>query len=355
MAGLTFTHQNRTQRPAGLLIPVILVIVCVLLITTSMSMGNTGVYGVVRTGVQTVAAPLQRVCSVVSEPFRSLGNSAVYSTEEVEQLQLENGQLRTLVAELEEYRQQNQRLAVLLQLSDTYALETVSGKALSVTKGWNQTATLNVGTDNGVQVGMGVISSCGLYGQVISVTDTTATVRLVSDAESSVAAMVQGTRATGIVSGSYDGTLTLDYISADEAVGEGDVVITSGAGGAYPRGIVIGTVTSVELDSSKLYYRLGVEPVFGIDMCEEVLVLTGGEDETASLVDIDLLNTVVASGEAVSDGSTAGEGDGNDATAGQGGSEGDDTQGADASGTKDDGTPQDDDATTGADGDGEDG
>lgn len=215
------------------------------------------------------------------------------STEDAAALEQENAELKVLVSQLEEYRQQDQRLTSLMSLSDTYALQTVSGSVTSVNSGWEQTATINVGSDSGVQIGMGVMSSCGLYGQVESVASNSATVRLISDAHSSVSAVVQGTRATGIVTGSYDGTLTMSYVSAKTTVGEGDVIITSGSGGTYPRGVILGTVSSVEKDSSKLYYNLTVTPLFDFSTCEEVLVFTGNEDATKSLVDNEKLQAIL--------------------------------------------------------------
>jgi rod shape-determining protein MreC len=295
MAGLAFNDQKQTKRPGLWLIPVVLIVVCVLLITISVRVGNTGVFAAVRSGVQTIANPLTSLCSGVSTPFKSVGSGSSYSDDEVDKIVQENAQLKTLVAQLEEYRQQDQRLTTLLELSDTYGLKTVAAKIVGTSSGWNQTATINVGSNQGLQEGMGVMSSCGLYGQVESVSATSATVRLISDATSKVSAMIQNTRSTGIVSGSYDGNLVLDYISVDTTVGEGDVVLTSGEGGTYPRGIIIGTVKSVEVDSSKLYYRIAVDPILNFDSCEEVLVLTGDEDETAGLVDIDLVNEIKSS------------------------------------------------------------
>lgn len=296
MPGLSFSNQNQPKRPGGWILPVVLVVISIVMLTVSARMGNSGAFGAVRNVVHAVSAPMQQACSVISTPFKSIGSgsSAPASTEDVSALQQENAELKVLVSQLEEYRQQDQRLTALMSLSDTYALQTVSGSIVSVSSGWEQTATINVGSDSGVQIGMGVMSSCGLYGQVESVNSNSATVRLITDAHSSVSALVQGTRATGIVTGSYDGTLTMSYVSAKTTVGEGDVIVTSGSGGTYPRGIILGTVSSVEKDSSKLYYNLTVDPLFDFHTCEEVLVLTGNEDATKSLVDNEKLQTILA-------------------------------------------------------------
>ena len=205
MPGLGFSNQSQPRRPGGWIIPVVLIVVSVLLITVSVRMDNGGVFGAVRNGVHAVASPLKELGSVVSAPFRALSKepdgTAGMSDEDVSALKQENEQLRLLVAQLEEYRQQDQRLTALLGLSDAYGLETVSGRVISVTSGWDHTATINIGSDNGVRPGMGVMSSCGLYGQVESVSSGTSVVRLITDADSSVSAMIQGTRSTGIITG----------------------------------------------------------------------------------------------------------------------------------------------------------
>ena len=298
MPGLSFANQNQPKRPGGWIVPVVLIVISVVLVTVSVRMGNTGAFGAVRSGLHAVSGTMQQVTSVVSTPFKAIGSSSAdtnLSDDEIAALQEENEQLRILVAQLEEYRQQDQRLTALQGFSDAYGLETVSARVLSTTSGWDQTATINVGSDDGIRAGMGVMSSCGLYGQVETVAANTAVVRLISDADSSVSAMIQGTRATGIVNGSYDGSLTMEYVSVESTVGEGDIVISSGAGGTYPKGIVIGRVHSVETDSSKLYYSIQVEPISSIRNCEEVLVLTGNEDETKTIVDSDFLDQILSS------------------------------------------------------------
>lgn len=297
MPGLSFSNQSQNGRPSFWWIPIVLIVVSVMLITLCVRFEGGGPFAVARGVVHTVTKPIESVCSAISSPFRSVGRPS--NSEEMAKLEQENRQLRTLVAELEEYRQQDQRLTTMSQFSDIYGLESISGEVLSTTSGWDRTATVNRGSADGVQVGMGVMSSCGLYGMVESVTSNTCVVRLINDANASVSAMVQNSRAHGIMHGAYDGTLTLEYVPIEKAVGEGDVVITSGSGGAYPRGILIGTVRTIETDSSKLYHRITVDPIYSIDSCEEVLILTGSQSETSTVLNESLLQTVVDSANTV--------------------------------------------------------
>lgn len=297
MPGLSFGKQSQNRRSGLWWIPIVLIIISVMLITLSVRFAGTGPFAVARGIVQTVTKPVEQICSLISTPFANIG--VVNVDEEVARLQEENSQLRTLVAELEEYRQQDQRLTAMMQFADIYGLETLSAEVTSTTTGWDRTSTINKGSRDGVRVGMGVMSTCGLYGQIESVTDSTSVVRLINDASSSVAVMIQNSRAHGIMHGAYDGTLTLEYVPIDTAVGEGDIVISSGSGGTYPRGIVVGTVRTIEADSSKLYHRIIIEPLFNIGACEEVLVLTGNESETARVLNEELLQTIIDSANSV--------------------------------------------------------
>ncbi len=297
MPGLSFNNnQGQQRRPGGWIISVVLIVLAVLLITLCVRSDGGGVFAAVRSGVQIVTKPMENALSFISGPFRAVGSAgsaaSSMSGEDAADLKEENEQLRTLVGELEEYRQQDKRLTSLLSLRDAYNLSTLPVNITGITSGWEQTATIDKGRDDGVREGQGVMSSCGLFGQVESAQAHTATVRLVTDAQSSVSARVQSSRATGILRGSYDGTLVLEYVSIDTTVGAGDVIVTSGDGGAYPGGIILGRVRTVEQDSSKLYYRLTVAPIYDIASCQEGFVLTGNEDETANLLSDDVINAI---------------------------------------------------------------
>lgn len=301
MPGLSFPSQNNrymsygaaggggSRRPGAWLVPVVLVILCIAIITLCVRFEGGGPFATVRGAVQTVTKPVGQVVYNLTTPLRSASSAP---SGEVEQLQYENELLKTAIAELEEYRQQNQRLTALVQLADTYALSTLSAKVTNVTGGWSRIATIDKGSDDGLRIGMGVISSSGLYGQIETVTAHASTVRLITDANSSVSAMVQNSRARGILTGSYDGTLSLQYVSTEYTIGEGDYVITSGDGGTYPNGLIIGTVKVAEPDPSKLYYRIQVDPIFNLASCQEVMVLTGDETQVASILDEGMLDNI---------------------------------------------------------------
>ena len=143
-----------------------------------------------------------------------------------------------------------------------------------------QYVTIDVGAQQGVEVGMPAISGgAALVGRVAQVGPRTAKVQLLADADSAVAALIQSTRVTGLVTGQPDGTLRMDYVpqSDDVSVSVGDIVLTSGLGGVIPKGLVIGQVTDVQEAASELFRPVILRPAVDFSRLELVLVITGFE------------------------------------------------------------------------------
>ncbi len=140
--------------------------------------------------------------------------------------------------------------------------------------------TIDKGSADGLAINMPVCNAAGIIGQIIEVSPTTATVRLVTDENSGISAMVQSTRAQGILQGQPDGTLRLEYVTVDSDVTEGDIIVSSGLGGVYPKGLPLGVVSSVDRPDNASYYTIVVTPASSeTENNEEVLVITSLTDE----------------------------------------------------------------------------
>ncbi len=148
------------------------------------------------------------------------------------------------------------------------------------TNSWERVITIDRGSADGVKVEMPVLAAKGLLGQTISVTKHSARVRLITDARSGVAGMVQANRAEGLVKGSIEGDVSLEFVSKETTVKPGDVVVTSGLGGVYPKGLLVGEVISAAKTPSSLYQDIRVEPIANLAGLEEVVVLTGAAPAT---------------------------------------------------------------------------
>ncbi|MGQ9599528.1 MAG: rod shape-determining protein MreC [Anaerolineae bacterium] len=135
--------------------------------------------------------------------------------------------------------------------------------------------TLDVGTEAGIARNMPVITERGLVGRILEVGEGWSKVLLITDVSSSVNALTQSSRASGLVQGRADGSLIMQAIPQGDTVSVGDTVFTSGLGGNFPRQILIGQITAVERKDSALYQTAVLQPTVDFDHLEVVLVVTG--------------------------------------------------------------------------------
>ncbi|MBM3493009.1 MAG: rod shape-determining protein MreC [Armatimonadetes bacterium] len=140
------------------------------------------------------------------------------------------------------------------------------------------TLVIDRGTRSGVRSGSVVLAPDGIVGHVIDASPTASVVLLASDPRCAVGAMVQRaqSRAAGVCRGAGRSTLRLGYLSRDADVRTGDVIVTSGLGGAggiYPKGLVIGSVTRVAEDLATSAKVATVRQAASPDTIEEVVVL----------------------------------------------------------------------------------
>lgn len=270
--------MKKRRLPPSLLFTIFL-LASIVMLTIWAREGTSGTLHNVRTVAQTVTAPLSHIGSFLAVPFRALSNmgaDATATTETLTELRLQNDELSSIVMRLEEERLENERLSALLGLVDAYSMQSTAARILSHSSdSWNQVITIDKGAKDGLAVGMPVMSANGLLGQLETVGTFSSTVRLITDPSSGVAIFLQANRSEGILSGSVDGILYLNYMSVELDIVPGDVVITSGAGGVYPKGIVIGEVVNVSKSVSDVYLTIIVKPVTRVDSFEEVAVLTG--------------------------------------------------------------------------------
>jgi len=161
----------------------------------------------------------------------------------------------------------------LLGLRDRSNLNTVAADIIAggATPDF-RTLTIDKGTRNGVRADMSVIAPAGVVGRVVMPGTRAAKVQLLIDRNAAAGALVERSRAQGVVTGGGDDRLRLDYVSEVADVMVGDLVVTSGIDGIYPKGYVIGQVESVE-KSGGAYKKITVKPAVDFTSLEEVLVV----------------------------------------------------------------------------------
>lgn len=188
---------------------------------------------------------------------------------EVERLRIESLQV-------EDTRQENLRLRRLLALRDHLPLSALAGEVIAKEwGGWVRSVTVNRGRRDGIARLTPAIVPEGLLGRVVEVRPHAAVIQLLNDPASAVAVMVQRTRTAGVVEGEPGGTVRLKFMGRDGGgVEVGDLVVTSGLGGVFPKGLPVGRVTAVEEKGSALFHYALLAPVVDFARVEEVLLLT---------------------------------------------------------------------------------
>lgn len=246
--------------------------------TASCRFGSSGPLEAVRGAFTVVTMPVRTIGATVSVPFQGLGNifsNLTSDQETLSDLKAKNEELQARNAELEEAEKTAKRLQDLLSLQDSYSLQSTGARIISgSTDSWTSTVTINLGSASGLTVGMPVMASNGVIGQITECGLTSSVVRLLDDENSSVSAMIQSSRAQGMLNGSATGQLSLDLVATDQSVEVGDLVVTSGLGGVFPKGLPLGHVTNVEKTPGSLYLDITVEAFSSTENYEEVLVIT---------------------------------------------------------------------------------
>ncbi len=323
------SNLNNRRQSTGLRPFIVLCVISVLLLTFSIREGDAGIIHAARSVVMTVTTPVRYLGSVIAAPFNAVGNIAsnlTASPATLSDLEAENEELRAKVAELSEAQATAERLESLLGLQSTYSLQSTAARIIGESgDAWSRTVTIDKGSADGLAINMPVCNAAGIIGQIIEVSPTTATVRLVTDENSGISAMVQSTRAQGILQGQPDGTLRLEYVTVDSDVKEGDIIVSSGLGGVYPKGLPLGVVSSVDRPDNASYYTIVVTPASSeTENNEEVLVITSLTDEQRATDDDVASSNASPQGIARDESSTQDDTQGDDAAASGDGSSSDD-------------------------------
>jgi rod shape-determining protein MreC len=164
-------------------------------------------------------------------------------------------------------------LEQLLDLRDRSQLRTLAADIIGSSASPDfQTATIDKGTDQALRTDMAVIAAEGVVGRVVVPSARAAKVQLLIDRNAAAGALVERSRAQGIVKGGGDDRLRLEFVSEAADVATGDLVVTSGIEGIFPKGFTIGRVEAVE-KAGPAYKRITVKPAVNFSALEEVLVV----------------------------------------------------------------------------------
>lgn len=261
---------------------VLILLTALMLIVIGLTKDRTE-FSIVEKAILDFTAPVQKVFTGISNYARNSwrGVAGIKKVRaQKESLAIEVRQLRDENRHLKEERLENQRLRQVLDFREKAPYQTVAAQVIGRSvDNWFGFITLDKGSTDGLNKGMAVITVNGLVGQVTMVTQNTAQVLLILDQNSAVSALIQETRENGIVEGvtKHDGLLVMGGLPRDAKVKKGDHVLSSGLGGIFPKGLIIGRVVKVEKEAYGIAQRALVASAENFNLLEEVLVITNNK------------------------------------------------------------------------------
>ncbi|PYR19111.1 MAG: rod shape-determining protein MreC [Acidobacteria bacterium] len=195
-------------------------------------------------------------------------------------LRAENEELKRQLAAAEIASQEQRALAdrargleKMLELRDRVNLRTTAAEIIGAAAMPDfRTLTIDKGTRDGLGPDMAVIAPAGVVGRLVAPSARSAKVQLLIDRNAAAGAIVERTRAQGVVVGGGNERLQMQYVSEASDIAVGDVVVTSGIDGIYPKGFIIGRVETVE-KNGPAFKRIVVKPAVDFSQLEEVLVV----------------------------------------------------------------------------------
>ncbi len=196
-------------------------------------------------------------------------------------VQRENASLRRSLAEYEQKEVQYQealqtatRLEALLQLKKQMAIPITGARVIAYDPSlWSRCALLDQGQDQGVKRGQPVLAAGGIMGRIVETYPHYSKVMLLVDRNSGADAMLQRTRVRGILQGRGGNRCSLEYVPKSADVQVGDLVLASGLGGIYPKGMVFGKVSAANKKTQGVFQEIEVTPGVDLSALEEVVVV----------------------------------------------------------------------------------
>jgi rod shape-determining protein MreC len=253
---------------------VLLIVSLVILSYSAVRLSETGL---LRKIVLETAAPIEDAINISLKSLHDVWKRYLFLVD----LEDENRRLRhesaVLNDQINRYREgylEGIRLRKLLSIKDDFKHRTVVARVIDNNRTTLfKTLLINKGTADGLRVGLPVLADRGVVGRIIESSWHASRVLLMIDDNSNIDALIQRSRAQGILQGAGSAGCNMKYISRVEDVQTGDVVLSSGLAGVFPKGLLLGVVTGASRREGGLFQKIDVSPAVDFSKLEEVLAL----------------------------------------------------------------------------------
>ena len=243
------------------------------------STNTRGIGGTIITGklISFLSAPVQHTITYTIQGIGTTWTNYIYLVS----VRKENDLFKNEIAKLKEENNQmkeavflNSRLKELLSFKENAGGTAVAANVIGIeSSGWIRTVTLNKGTSDGIKQDMAVVTPLGIVGRIIDIQPATSKALIITDPRCNIDAVVQRSRIRGIVEGNGTERPALKYVTRGDDIQIGDVLISSGLSGIFPKGMVIGEVTRIEKGEDSFFMDIEVKPAADMKRLEEVLII----------------------------------------------------------------------------------
>jgi len=229
-----------------------------------------------------VLAPFQEAIADSSKFIKGIWRhyfNLILVSEENDQLKKKLARAQEMKNEWVEARMANDRMRRLMDIGRGFSQELVYAEVIGRDPtAWFKTVIINKGSKDNVAVGMPVLVPEGIVGQIVDVSGGYAKVLLIVDQNSAVDALVQRTRARGLVKGEFADQCRLEFVLRKEDIQVGDAIVASGLDNVFPKGLPIGQIKDITGETTEMFYTITVAPYVDFEKLEEVLVLRSPMD-----------------------------------------------------------------------------
>ncbi len=228
-------------------------------------------------GMLEVLRPVESGTSDFGQGIRSIYHdylNLVHVREENEKLVAELARVKADQARMAELEAENRHLSELLELRDAMGIDAIAANVIgSDATGLSHTLILGQGSESGLKPGMAVLSNEGVVGRIIATSPHASRVLLIDDHNSALDGFDQRSRTRGIVAGVVDDGIIMKYVDRSQDIKANDTIVTSGLDGIFPRGLLVGTVSSVHREGPGLFLSVQLAPAVNFRDLEQVLVV----------------------------------------------------------------------------------
>jgi len=269
------TQTNQRATPLRLLI---FVAVCVVLMILDQNGRLIGIKGLilrpvlpVQSGLTSLAGSAQSVVNLFydlgtlrqrNQDLQELADRLTVENVRLRDIEIEDANLRSLL----NFRQSNPNFVM--------RGGQIVGRVVGRDPNFLKYLVIDLGSNQGIAPGMPVMSDVGLVGRIIEVNASSSKVLLITDPNSAVNVIVQGSRVLGVLQGVDGSNPVVNYLTQDAVISPGDIVLTSGLGESLPKGLVIGQILSVRRRDYEMFQQAEVRPTVNFGRLELVLVIT---------------------------------------------------------------------------------